>query len=440
MTDPKEKSRPPIQTRTPGKLKTRDNMFERVRLRAETHPIAEIIGASKEASNQTPATPATDVPLSATPVDTPVETPVNTPVTTPVDTPVEDISINSRSPRRQTSKPEGNAEAVEERLPYLDATHTASEKSIYSVMYRETISKGVNERHFGFKELSHKTGIRSDRTVRVALQGLQVKLSVEIISYQHGNPIGPRYRVYDPKEIIRRRKAAGIEIDPQSKKIIGTPVATPVLTGVATGVNTGGQSYGSTPGKTTPVTPVESTGLSKYINQDLSSSSSTGPSSSNLTAAGEDDEAFADLVALLNQAAKEVTGREASAAERGRWKDVGEVLATELKIAAMRTTVSSAPAFLAAHLRRRLSKANSQQIEREMNEASAAETDAPMPKHELDQQQIQETVNMMVTFMLNGTSIEDLTAQFSSKYRPSQWHTIRSIALAQYGVEKKNLE
>jgi hypothetical protein len=86
-------------------------------------------------------------------------------------------------------------------------------------MYRETVSRGVRERHFGPKELCEKTGIRSDRTVRTALDGLIEKLSVEIVSNFNGSPLGPRYRVYEPKEILGRRKTAGIDIDPQSKRM-----------------------------------------------------------------------------------------------------------------------------------------------------------------------------------------------------------------------------
>jgi hypothetical protein len=42
VTDPKEKAKPQIKTRAPGRL-SRGNMFERVKLRPESHPIEEII-------------------------------------------------------------------------------------------------------------------------------------------------------------------------------------------------------------------------------------------------------------------------------------------------------------------------------------------------------------------------------------------------------------
>ena len=88
----------------------------------------------------------------------------------------------------------------------------------------------------------------------------------------------------------------------------------------------------------------------------------------------DDDEAFAEFNAALKKAAKEITGREPSQAEAARWAELAEVLVTELKIAAGRTTVSSIPAFLAEHLRRRLWKKEKRQIndERSKEQATAA--------------------------------------------------------------------
>ena len=316
-----------------------------------------------------------------TPVLTPVPTPVETPVTTPVSTGVSsESSAQSSSASSGTSLPEAKFESEnKDKQPYLDATHTASEQRIYSVMYRETLSKGQRDRHFGFKELCVKTGIRSDRTIRRALDGLQEKLSVEIISYFHGNPLGPRYRVYDPKEILRRRKTAGIEIDLQSKRIVSTGVGTGVPTGVGTGaqtgVATGGKTYGSTPAETTPVTPVLSTGVNKYRNLSDGASHPGAASSSNQNRRTDDDAAFADFVSLLRENAKEITGREPSAAEATKWRELAEVLITELRIAAGRTTVSSVPAFLAEHLRRRLWKLEN----RKQPPSASGDTEATEP-------------------------------------------------------------
>jgi hypothetical protein len=284
----------------------------------------------------------------STPVVTPAITPVAAPVTTGVIAPVDDIDESPREVSRTSPQ-------------YLDATHTAAEQRVYSVMYRETISRGVRERHFGPKELCERTGIRSDRTIRTALDGLIDKLSVEIISHLNGSPLGPRYRVFEPKEIVSRRKTAGIEIDPQSKKML-----TPVTTGVATGVATPDKIYRGTPVDFAGVTGVDFAGVyNKYINNIGGGGKSAAGSSSNLNCA-VDDEAYALLLARLRQGVQEVTGRESTAAEAERWGELAEVLVTELKIAAGRTgSISSVPAFLTEHLWRRLRKTDKRQFERE---------------------------------------------------------------------------
>jgi hypothetical protein len=134
-------------------------------------------------------------------------------------------------PRAQERAPKvtEEPEAHESTAP-LDATHTSSEKNVYSIMYRETVSKGASERHFGPAELMKKTGIRSRNTIHKALYGLVEKLSVEVIAEARGNPLGPRYRVYKPQTIEQRRKASGIKIDPQTKRITersGIPTGIP---------------------------------------------------------------------------------------------------------------------------------------------------------------------------------------------------------------------
>ena len=92
-----------------------------------------------------------------------------------------------------------------------------------------------------------------------------------------------------------------------------------------------------------------------------------------------DDEALAEFAALVRKTAEEITGKEPSKAEGARWVELAEVLMTELKIAAGRTTVSNVPAFLAEHLRRRLWKKEKRQIE-----AEAAEQKMSTPAQKID--------------------------------------------------------
>lgn len=81
-----------------------------------------------------------------------------------------------------------------------------------------------------------------------------------------------------------------------------------------------------------------------------------------------DDEAFAELVEAFQQITNELTGKSPTAAEAAKWREVAEVIIAELRIAAGRTTVSSVPAFMAEHLRRRLWKIDKKQAQAEGRE------------------------------------------------------------------------
>jgi hypothetical protein len=74
------------------------------------------------------------------------------------------------------------------------------------------------------------------------------------------------------------------------------------------------------------------------------------------------------MFAVIKTTSKEITGKDLSLAESDRWKELAEVLMAELKIAAARTTVSSVPAFMAEHLRRRLWKIDKKQAQAEGRE------------------------------------------------------------------------
>jgi hypothetical protein len=84
-----------------------------------------------------------------------------------------------------------------------------------------------------------------------------------------------------------------------------------------------------------------------------------------------DDEAAAahalsDHNQVFNEATRKLTGKSLSLNERDRWREFAELLVAELQIAAARTgQVSSVPAFLTEHLRRRLWKKDKAQLDRE---------------------------------------------------------------------------
>jgi hypothetical protein len=288
---------------------------------------ASLIGKFREDPGDVPVTPA-GIP-EAIPAGIPEGIPTSIPTTS--------------EPRRSP-----------ETFTPLDATHTASEKSVYSIMYRETVSKGVDTRRFGPAELIRKTGIRSRNTVHRALYGLAEKLSVEVVEEAKGNTFGPLYRVHRPQDIEQRRKAAGILIDPQSKRIVsGIPAGIP--TSIPTAIPNNEYPSGDT---TIPIIGI-------HIKEDQIKDQN-------------DDEAAPPKLRALE---RELTGKNGARGEQ--WDELFDVLAAELRIAAARTTVSNVPAFLAEHLRRRLWKLDKKQAEREGRElpdqvvSSAAREVAP---------------------------------------------------------------
>jgi hypothetical protein len=273
----------------------------------------------------------------------------------------------SKVARKRTQRSdEDETELTPEQSSPLDATHTSAEKIVYSIMYRETISKGTGERHFGPAELMKKTGIRSRNTVHKALYGLLEKLSVEVVTEAKGNPLGPRYRIFKPQVIEQRRKNAGIKIDQQSKRIVerGT-IPDGIPDGIPVNLAYYPKNWDTTlPKIGIPTIPKIGIVIKKENNSYVEPPSATASSSNALGLTGADDEAFAPLVLNFKQATKDITGRESSAVEAERWRELSELLVTELKIAAARTgSVSSVPAFLTEHLRRRLWKKDKQEFE-----------------------------------------------------------------------------
>ena len=200
----------------------------------------------------------------------------------------------------------------------LDRQLSAAESKVFDQLYRLIHGFNLPERQIRINLLKKRTGYNSDKTVRGALAGLEAK-GIIARSGHRNSPGGEVYRIlsYSGTSVLRYS----------------------------------GKNYRST--------PVKNTGV--YINTILKDKI--------------DDEAFAPLVARLRQGAFDVTGREASPDEGERWGELAELLVTELKIAAARTDgVSSVPAFLTEHLRRRLWKKESRELE---GETEAGQGSAP---------------------------------------------------------------
>jgi hypothetical protein len=187
--------------------------------------------------------------------ETSLDTPVSTGVSTGVSIPV-DITKYQDKPKDHKSRGQ---------YVSLDATHTATEAKIYSVIYRETFTKTNEPQHFGALRLMKLTGIGSDKTVRKAIKGLIAKKSIVMVDPCPNHPLGPIYLALHPKEISIERNNAEIKIHPQTKKIITPKRPTGVRTGVDSPVPTPVKDTPVTPVETTPVTPVKNTGVPNDI-------------------------------------------------------------------------------------------------------------------------------------------------------------------------------
>lgn len=334
----------------------------------------QVLGAQRDTALESSKGFPSGIP-EGIPSTSPEGIPAGIPTTQPEDK--EESAAVVKKPRRPIAvRPQEEAEEPStEVFISVDATHTASEKIIYSHMYRETVSKGRHEGHFGPALLMKLSGIRSRNTVHKALYGLIEKLSVEKVAESLGNPFGPRYRVYGPQEILRRRKAAGMVIDPQTKRITernGIPTGIP--SSIPEGTPPAITRIWDTPLPNSGIAGIPNSGILLNTVNTTDGDPSAGGSSSNRSGGKDDDEAFASFVELMGKTAEEITGHTPSRAERERWLELAEVLSAELRIAAGRTTVSSAPAFLAEHLRRRLWKKDKRQMEAEAAQPKPADS------------------------------------------------------------------
>jgi hypothetical protein len=324
MTDPKEKGKPIVPTRTPKK-KT-PGIFDNLRKIPQPHPVEEMLGlvSSEEATPPRPSTP------SSTP------TPSRGGSTT--DRSAQELrrDIASIAPQRDYTKVANSI--VREAIP--SGAFGGKSKQLYDYLYSLTRGAIVPRRtvRISKDKLMKGAGIGSDVTLRTNLAKLSnSQLIIErIYAGTHG---GNEYEVFLPEEVSETG-------------------ATPSTPSTASTASSSSQFREA-------LEAVETTPSSTSLSPIKSESSEENKTLFKTSTENDDDAALAGLVTTLKDAAKQVTGKELSVGERDRWRELAEVLATELKIAATRTTVSSAPAFLSEHLRRRLWKKDKQQLSEE---------------------------------------------------------------------------
>lgn len=292
MTETKNKHKTEIKTRQPQK-KTQDT-FANLRL---PHPVEELLGLTQSTS-RTPPTPLTP-PTPRTAVTPPIA-------------PERDFARVANSIVR---------EAV------AGGYFIGKSKQIYDFLYQKTRGAIVPKRSIKIPkpELMKGSHIGSERTLLKNLAHLK-SIGLIDVNYTDGQHDGNGYTVHLPEEV-------GLKIP--------TPPTPPTPRHARTEVPS--------------VPPVES-GVGGVGQSAIESISYSDHKTSFKTKEEKiDDDAYAHrLTSRLIEAERELTGKTSTSTEK--WDELAEVLITELKIAAARTSVSNVPAFLSEHLRRRLWK------------------------------------------------------------------------------------
>lgn len=384
MTDPKEK-KAPIRTRKPGRL---GGMFDRVKLPAERHPIEEIIlGGDKPAvtvdegmtrsegntssegnTQETGSTSETGLTyLTGSTSEAGITQSAGTTYSSGKtlktgSTERVGRTRNSRTAARSAKadvlpvSPERDFQKVPNSITREMATRIFRGKSLqlYNYLWSQTrgaISPKRTVRR-SRPQLLRGAGYGSMGTVERCVDFL-VEVGLLKVRSIVGEAEGNEYEVFTPEEV--------------GPALLGLPPST------GTTHETG--STGSTLKQVIPVVPeTGSTGSTLSSNE---SDVSGEPKTSFKTEEQKlDDEALAQFAAAMKQAAFDFTGKGLTPADAQRWGELAEVLITELKIAAGRTTVSSVPAFLAEHLRRRLWKKDKRQLDKEGKSEAEARTPA----------------------------------------------------------------
>jgi hypothetical protein len=323
-SDPKEKLRIPTRTAKP-----KGDMFANLRRRdqVETVPFEELIRPVEDIGST--AVPSQHIPTHPNP------------------------SHAETAPKRDFNRRANSLER--DALPA--GLFPGTSKKLYDALYLRTRGAVVPTRTIQAtkRELMTWSGIKSKNTIAV---NLKILLTIGLIkpSYDPGNHEGTTYEISLPEELVTQpNPAQPAPTQPSPTQKLGLD----------------------------PTQKLGWDGMSNLLeNKDTSVPSKTS-FKTNTERSDDDDAALAGLNATLKKAAKEITGKEPSPSESDRWKELAELLVTEAKIAAARTTVSSLPAFLTEHLRRRLWKKDKSQLESEGRAETSASPDNPLTDEQI---------------------------------------------------------
>jgi DNA-binding CsgD family transcriptional regulator len=111
----------------------------------------------------------------------------------------------------------GSSSSDELAMTLVALSHTPVEHQLYQAMRAETSASEVAVGSFSVQRLTRLTGLKSYTTIRRARANLVDKLSIErkkIVGDGSAQPRDAVYHIFNPEEILARRRTAGLRLFP----------------------------------------------------------------------------------------------------------------------------------------------------------------------------------------------------------------------------------
>jgi len=145
------------------------------------------------------------------------------------------------------------------------------------------------------------------------------------------------------------------------------------------------------------------------------------------------------MIEVLRNSASKLTGSNPKASEGEKWAELARVIANELNNAAAKTgNVSSVPAFLTAHLKRRLTQrpvAPRGKIKVDdslhTSEDDHPQATKPPPDQRLTAEEIVEQSRLIAELLEGGYTLQQADSQFAASFHQEDWKMIKEAVSGQ---------
>lgn len=279
-------------------------------------------------------------------------------------------------------------------------------KKLYDALYLRTRGAIVPLREIKARQsdLMHWAGV-SHNTLRAHIRHLEAVRLIEI-KWELGDNDGAVYEVRLPEEIANPDPpSTSLQPPPTTNQKLGGPSNQKLVVGG------GGQTL------------------------EKNSTSQESKTSFKTNTIDDEGAALSDFNSIVCEATRKLTGRAPKNADREQWAELARVIVTELNEAAARAgSVSSVPAFLAAHLKRRFAAKPSAHKREGKSPAAQVEASAPAlnpdPDRRLTPDEITERARIISELLESGYTMARVDEQFAASAHQEDWAAILKAATA----------